>query len=158
MTTVTHLTSGLVIAKVVNSFFSQPLQPEHVIVISAAFALLPDVNLLWHRKLKSHHDDFTHYPAAWIAISGILFIASSFLGLLLFVNTMLHLILDTFGFTIGVKLLAPFNKREYSFTNLERDKADWSLKEKCRFLLKNPGRLNMELGINLLFISFLIFF
>ncbi len=124
MTTLTHIVTGAAVGKVVSRTTQSSL------IFSIAFNIfisnLPDINLFWVKKIKNHHKDFTHYP--FIALILVLFIfviekltsSQLFFTLSFGLSLLLHYFADTFGQTIGIYWLIPFNYKEFSFTKLEK--------------------------------------
>ncbi len=164
MTPVTHIASGLALATILNKvgiihIDIMPLwySPLWVLIISL-ISVLPDINALW-TPIKKHHDDFTHYPLFWLAVGVVLGViefiktgqvelAILFAGLIL-----LHFVLDTVGFSLGLKWLAPFSYKEYSFTSLNKDILEFSLKDKGKTYLKYTA---LKIEIVILIFSVLI--
>lgn len=127
MTNLTHLTVGVALGQLLVSIDSQGLYQPHTIVLTSIFlSQLPDVNLLW-KPVKDHHNDFTHIPIFWIILSVCVSVVEYFIfqsivfGLLVASSSLLHMGMDTFGKTIGIRWFAPFYKHEFSFTKLEKD-------------------------------------
>lgn len=152
MIILTHITSALVIAKFVDIYVPHPYSQELLYGVSVACSLVPDVNVLWHKKMKTHHDDFTHYPIFWTSVGLLSSFISPFFGFLLLSNTLFHLLLDTFGYTIGVKWFMPFSGKEYSFTILNKDKIDHSYMERVYYFIQHPSELKIQLLFNFVFI------
>ena len=155
MTTITHITAGLVIAKYTNLYLPHSYSPELIYGASVVCSLLPDINVLWHKKLITHHNDFTHYPIFWLCTSLGIFLINRFWGLLILLNTLVHLTLDTFGWRIGVRWLMPFKNKEYSFTKLIADKSDLTVQKIFQHLKNNPTNLVLEVSFNIVFICLL---
>jgi len=149
MTFLSHTFSGIA----VGAITSQITGVDHHITIPVCivFSITPDINILW-RKITEHHRDFTHYPVFWLLTAIVVFLAEYFLGsssfiftLSLLASTIVHLLLDTFGISLGVHWLAPFSYREFSFTNLDKSGLDRTPKEKAISFFKS-GHFLYELG------------
>jgi len=150
MTFLAHALSGAVIGAVLTETTGANYTITALVCI--VFSLLPDLNLIW-KKISDHHRDFTHYPIFWLMVVAVVFLMEYFTGsttfiltLSLFASTFVHLLLDTFGITLGVHWLAPFNYHEYSFTSLDKSGLDRSPKEKAVSFYKSKHIL-YELGI-----------
>ncbi|HRN71208.1 MAG TPA: metal-dependent hydrolase [Candidatus Woesebacteria bacterium] len=100
--------------------------------LNIGLSLLPDINLLW-RKISDHHNDFTHYPLLWVILATIVWYlepSPHIYSLSILLSGLFHLILDTFGMTIGVHWLAPFNSKEFSFTKIHAQPEQKSMMSK----------------------------
>jgi hypothetical protein len=140
MTTVSHTFVGAAIGSVIAS--ANPefdlLQRSTLILLCVFLSNFPDINLLWHRSLKTHHRDVTHFPIFTLAVTAIVFLME--LSMLpaggyiftkcVFLSLSAHLLMDTFGNTVGVHWLYPFSMREFSFTSLRKEVLDESLKKR----------------------------
>lgn len=149
MTFLTHAVTGAAVGVVL----SETTGVDYTIAVPAsiAFSLFPDINLLW-RGISDHHRDFTHYPVFLITVTVLVFLFEYFLGsasyilsLSLLFSSMLHLVLDTFGVSLGVHWLAPFNYREFSFTPLDKSSSHIPHTEKALLFYKS-GQFLYELG------------
>jgi len=72
----------------------------------------------------NHRRYITHAPILWFILAlGIYFFSAStyhkYLGLLLFLGTLSHFILDSFDY--GIMWLWPLNKKVFSFRNTGKD-------------------------------------
>lgn len=100
--------------------------------LNIGLSLLPDVNLLW-KKISDHHNDFTHYPLLWVILATIVWYlepATHIYSISVLLSGLFHLILDTFGMTIGVHWFAPFHSKEFSFTKIHEQPKQKSMKSK----------------------------
>lgn len=149
MTFLSHALSGAAVGIVLT----ETTGVDYKISVPAcvAFSLLPDLNLAW-KKISDHHRDFTHYPIFWLMVAAVVFLLEYFTGsatfiftLSLLASTFVHLLLDTFGITLGVHWLAPFSYREFSFTNLDKSGLNRSHKQKAVSFYKSRHIL-YELG------------
>ncbi|OGG95768.1 hypothetical protein A2V95_01035 [Candidatus Kuenenbacteria bacterium RBG_16_41_7] len=107
--------------------------------------MLPDLDILWAKKLNSHHVTYLHSPLFWIAIFIVLYIINFLFNLfgnwilyLYSFQVILHLLFDFIaGRTGGIPLLYPFVKREFSFLPLNKSRGDFhpsNIKEVIKFL------------------------
>ncbi len=100
--------------------------------LNIGLSLLPDINLIW-RKISDHHNDITHYPFLWVVLATIVWYlepSPHIYSQSILISGLLHLILDTFGMTIGVHWLAPFHSKEFSFTQIHPQPENKSVKSK----------------------------
>lgn len=144
-----HILTGAAVGVVVSE--TTGTDPQIAVPACIVFSIAPDLNLFW-RKITEHHRDFTHYPVFWLLTAVVVFLAEYFLGLPSFIftlsllaSTIVHLLLDTFGISLGVHWLAPFSYREFSFTNLDKSGLDRTPKEKAISFFKS-GHFLYELG------------
>ncbi|MCA9371713.1 metal-dependent hydrolase [Candidatus Woesebacteria bacterium] len=156
MTTLTHFSAGLVVGAIAQRYLPNSyLHGQTVYAISILASQLPDVNVFW-KPLKTHHDDLTHYPIFWVGMSALTAIVEYVLhktptiGFIIFISTILHMFLDTFGWSIGLRWLAPFSMHEFSFTPLEKDKVDFDNRAKLQSLFRHIS-FKYEILVNLLF-------
>ncbi|MCA9380179.1 metal-dependent hydrolase [Candidatus Dojkabacteria bacterium] len=114
------------------------VDPSLTVPLNIGISLLPDINLLW-RKISDHHDDITHYPIVWIILSIVASVLEGnthIYSLSILFSGIMHLILDTFGMTIGVHWFAPFNSKQFSFTKIHPQTASGDLKAKILQFLR----------------------
>ena len=162
MSTPTHILTGLFLGLSTVNIFETPINSLIVVIISILFAQLPDINVLWHSSLKSHHDDFTHYPLFWLLVIPIIafietqILSSTYFSSLLVVNIFLHLIADTFGYYIAVKWLWPFSQKHFSFTPLRDEVMPGSFGEWLFKYIQSSYKW-IEIGwVSFFFMAFLI--
>lgn len=163
MTNPSHLVAGLVIGKAVNSLAPATyLSIEQVYLVSATFSQIPDLNLLW-RNSREHHKDFTHYPFFWVFLVLVIFLCEYFLSssyilsLLLFLNLALHILMDSFGWRVGMYWFAPFNYKEFSFTKLDEFPQEPKRNLKREILsFFSHGVFKAEVTLNILSLIYLI--
>lgn len=129
MTTATHIMMGVTLGSVLATINSTNpvLSGKEIILLTTVISVLPDANIIANRKLTTHHSDYSHYPITALVISVVVFVVELFFGAsfvftqIIFFALALHYLMDTFGHTIGVHWLYPFDKREFSFTKLRRE-------------------------------------
>lgn len=135
MTTPVHIIQGCCLGIVISEIYQVPL--EFSIPIALISCLLYDVNSLII-PISKHHSDFTHYPIiinAFIFFAFILGVLPQWILITALFGANIHFLLDTFGMTIGIYWLYPFNKREYSFTSLVKPEHELSTKERVNFYI-----------------------
>lgn len=144
-----HILTGVAVGVVISE--TTGTDPRITVPACIVFSIAPDSNLFW-KKITEHHRDFTHYPIFWLLTAVVVFLAEYFLGLSSFIftlsllaSTIVHLLLDTFGISLGVHWLAPFSYREFSFTDLDKSGLDRTPKEKAVSFFKS-GHFLYELG------------
>lgn len=96
---------------------------QWVVMSTLVFSILPDIDVVFLGRVAGHHQTITHTPIFWLSSGFCLWAASKFfkqpkvvavsIGLL--VGSLSHMVLDTFGMSMGVAWLAPFSQKEYSF-------------------------------------------
>lgn len=144
----THLVTGAAVGLSIYAL-SPELSAQSlplVVGLNVALSGAPDIDLLWKKNLRNHHDSLTHYPIFWIALTIILAILEKLVGhsgfvltRSLLISTLIHLILDTFGFATGIKWLWPLSNREFSFTTLQKDIQYKGLVNYLSFYIKNTN-------------------
>jgi hypothetical protein len=106
------------------------------ILLSAIFAIFPDLDILWSKSLKDHHDSAFHMPFFWATVT-VLFLVlglsvkwvDTYVVLLLFIQVFVHLTLDFItGRFAGLKLLAPFSDTWYSMFELKPRHGNFNVK------------------------------
>lgn len=157
MTFLTHAITGVAIGILIDSNSNSIYGSLFIISTSVIFSILPDINIFW-KDLHNHHKDVTHYPSFWV-FALILILALEIIlsgqyifSFMLFINVLMHLFLDTFGFRNGMLLLFPLSKKEYSITKIQKSQ-DISIKEYI-LLYKQNGNLLYE--ISFIFIAEMI--
>lgn len=155
MTTAAHIAIGLVIAKTFNNYTPSQYDSGFVYTSSVFFSVLPDLNILWHRNISTHHKDFFHYPLLWLLIGLITILINQFLGLLFTINLVVHFLMDTLGWTTGIYWLMPWNNNEFSFAPLQKERVNYSLKQRITTYIKQ-GRFLIELAVIVLAIAYLV--
>ncbi len=143
MLTTTHLLSGIAIGTFFVSIDGNTHIESSIMFLSAGISILPDINMIWHNRVSTHHQSFTHYPflvilfTIIISLVEFLVFKDIFYSMLISLNLILHLILDLFGLTIGIHLLWPFSNKEFSITKLHKELTNSNFKEKFRFIIRN---------------------
>ncbi len=142
MTHLSHITSAIAISQAFIPIINENSIVNMVII--TIFAIWPDINLLWHRDLKTHHFDWTHYPIFPITILVFLILAQMILrvnlhiGMLFSISWIWHIFLDTFGIQNGVRWFWPISDKEFSFTKLTKfTKQKFKLSEEIKYAFKN---------------------
>jgi hypothetical protein len=81
--------------------------------------LLPDLDVLWTHGIRHHHETVFHMPIFWVVASLGAIAISPWVGYGMLIGSMQHMILDTFGYAMGLRWMAPFSNEEFSFTKLK---------------------------------------
>lgn len=130
MTFFTHAIVGAAVGLVVSDLTG--VEAVVAVPLNVGLSLLPDINLFW-RKISDHHNDVTHYPSFWVIMATLIWYVESetrLYSISVLLSGLIHLILDTFGMTIGVHWLAPFHLKEFSFTKIHSQPEQKSIKSK----------------------------
>ena len=86
-------------------------------------ALIPDIDFVFFKNIKDHHNSIPHSPLFWILVSSILYLLAFLTENTLLENyviaftigVLVHLFLDWFsGRTAGIRVFYPFSKKVYS--------------------------------------------
>ncbi len=162
MSTPTHILAGVALGTLANTTMTntEPFTRVGIVVLAIVFSILPDINMLWKKRLQLHHKDPTHYPAITLVVGGLLFLAelllgSSFVITKLWLACMLfHLFLDTFGSVIGVHWFWPFSKKQFSFLKLNSHVFDAHVFHRTLAYIRSVGQIEVMLDIILLFVVF----
>jgi len=118
--------AGIFLAILVSEVSAQSLTFSFVIA-GIAFALLPDVDFIYHVFKKGtyrdahRHREMLHYPLIFIP-AGMLLIAivNPIWSLLFGLAYLVHLVHDSIGIGWGVQWLYPFKKDHFSFLYIYR--------------------------------------
>lgn len=86
------------------------------LIIYFMISLIPDIGLLWSKKIKGHHKNILHAPLFWILILIVGFLIGIQKYTILISSLILfHLFCDFLTVKItGIPLFYPFSKKEYS--------------------------------------------
>lgn len=142
----THLAGGFIAlsaAKPAIDFYVDPGTSRKLIVVGLLLSLLIDLDGLWIAN-PNHHISLLHYPLFWLGVSITTFIGGVLLqsgtlkalAIVIAVASFTHLLLDTFGVTMGIFWLWPVSMQEFSFLQLHpifENLVDWFL-----FYIKQP--------------------
>lgn len=111
MTRATHKTTGMVITTLIGMYLHAPLIVGIEYIIVSWFAsTFADIDL----KLEIKHRLVTHNLLFCLVLSGSIGYFNKGIGLIVFVNYILHLVLDTCT-VMGIPWLYPFSNKYYSF-------------------------------------------
>lgn len=142
----THLAAGyVVVSRIVNTEKIATAHTTRNRTILLIWGLVLSVGMdLDFTNIADHHRTLMHYPLFWLTLCGLLFIGGRVLrndflasfASITFITAMLHLILDTFGVTLGIYWLYPFSDREFSFLTLHPPIPDFG--EWLRFYIRQP--------------------
>lgn len=132
-----HIAAGYLVAKVYETIFHPHIsliQSKQLLWLGALFGFLPDLDMfLAFFNLKSftiqpekadHRAYLTHIPYLWLLLGVIIWIIgkifgsvfTSSIGIVLFLSTWSHFILDSIYF--GVQWLWPFSKKCFALFNI----------------------------------------
>jgi hypothetical protein len=130
MTFLSHAFVGASVGVILSN--TTGVDPSLTVPLNIGLSLIPDINLLW-RKISNHHNDITHYPILWVTLTIVVFLLEGnahIYSLSILFSGIMHLILDTFGMTIGVHWLAPFHSKQFSFTKLHNQPKERNIRSK----------------------------
>lgn len=97
-----------------------------LILISVAFALLPDLDFIIYKVFGIHQDkgykhrELFHYPLLYLPLGSFLIFHffGRYLAIAFFLASFLHFVHDSIAYGRGVKWLFPFSKDGYAFIYL----------------------------------------
>jgi len=132
-----HLSGGYLATGAVLSLFSLPLSSAEInalYIIGTIAGEIPDIDLFAfyfekkkdsHSSNDTHREYLTHTPFFWLIFSSIislfgLIFSSSFvmiLGLIVFVGTISHFILDSIDY--GIVWFSPFYKKRFAIFEMK---------------------------------------
>lgn len=123
MNFISHMFSGFLVLHILAVYMPVHFaKTEMFILLSAVFAIFPDLDIIWSKSLKDHHDSAFHMPFFWGVVT-VLFLVlglsvksiDPYVVLLFFAQVFTHLLLDyTTARFAGIHLLAPFSDKRYS--------------------------------------------
>lgn len=127
MNAVSHMFSGIFVLHILSVYMPEHYSKTYMfILLSAIFAVFPDLDLFWSKSLKDHHDTAFHMPFFWAVVTAVFLVLGltikqidPFVVLLFFIQVFFHLFLDfvTARFA-GIKLLYPLSHKKYSMFKL----------------------------------------
>ena len=164
MNTISHTFAGILVLKLLSVMFPDIfLMTFPMMMLSIIFANLPDIDVLWSKKLNEHHKSILHAPIFWVSILFIGLVISQATNLisdaiilLFFIQGVFHLFFDfIFGRTVGVPLFYPLSDKEYSLYPLRPKYSDFNpwfsnTKKHFRYIrhyLKNETLVAFEFAI-----------
>ena len=110
--------AGILVSLFVSNLYGFDATPIFIL-LGVAFALLPDIDMLWYllRKPARHdHRVFTHYPLFYLPACFLIYIfLGPIYGTLFTLCVVMHLVHDTIGLGWGIAWLAPFSQRKFRF-------------------------------------------
>jgi hypothetical protein len=117
--------AGMLIAIALQQLFHAP-HDLWVVGLGVAFALLPDIDMLWYLSKqpaqRGHdHRTYPHYPLVWApSIACTYLVFGAFTGTLLLACITMHLLHDTFGLGWGIKWLWPLSQKKFHYAAVAR--------------------------------------
>jgi len=132
-----HIAAGFITAKALLHFSHQNFTPHErqaLLLWGMLFGFIPDIDTfigfirektLFAVSQKNNHRKFvTHAPIIWLAMGLIVILVApnvywKYVGLLLWLGSWSHFILDTVQY--GIMWLWPFSKRIYAVMDREKD-------------------------------------
>ncbi len=138
MTFLGHVAGAYLAVQLVNTVDpSLNLDQASILIVGVMGGVIPDIDALFYKQVKNHHDSPLHIPLFWAAVFLVLFAMNYALGISLqkyiiavFVGVFSHFFLDWYGGRIaGVKFLYPFSQKRYSLFPLQFDKGSIPLRD-----------------------------
>ncbi len=175
MTLPAHIAGGYLALKIANRIDPNfGFEQNSLMLVGIMGALIPDVDYVFFKNIKDHHNGIPHSPLFWILMSSItcLFAFSTENILLMSyiiaftIGVLVHLFLDWFsGRTAGIRVFYPFSKKVYSLYPLNPKKGEVSTSlipnkshlEFFRFYAQNKFLLSVEILIMLIGFGLFIF-
>lgn len=162
---ISHILSSFLILYALASTSSSVEITPLTLTLSVFFAVLPDLDFLFSKTMKDHHNTFLHAPLFWAAmlLIGINISQNTqnplvyTIVLLLFVQTTTHLFFDFLtARTTGIQLLSPFSYKNFSLFTIVPEKGDFhpilarkdQYAEYFRHYFKNKKALTFEILVS----------
>jgi len=123
-----HIAGGYLALHIVNKI--NPLlrlTTTGLLIAGLIGSVLPDIDFVFFKYIKDHHNSWPHTPLFWIAIYLIVFSLGFVLknqimkdySTALIIGILSHFFLDWFsGRTAGIRILYPFSQHVFSFCPL----------------------------------------
>lgn len=175
MTIPAHISGGYIALNIINRISPNlELTNNELMIAGLIGSVLPDIDYVFFKYVKDHHNSWTHTPVFWIAIYIIVLILSLVFNepilrsysTALIIGIFTHLFLDWYsGRTTGIRILYPYSKKVFSLyqINPNKGKVSTSLKpnqehiEFFKFYAKNKFLLFSEIGLILAGVLLVIF-
>lgn len=132
MTLPAHLSGGYIAINLVDKINpSLELGSGCLLFAGLIGSVLPDIDFVFFKYMKDHHNSWPHTPLFWIAIYLIFFSIGIFLrnqiiqnySTALIIGILTHLFLDWFnGRAAGIRIFYPFSEKLYSLFPLSPEK------------------------------------
>lgn len=171
MTLPAHLAAGYLAIKLVDNINpSLGFGANELLLAGVVGSALPDVDFVFFKHIKDHHNSWFHAPSFWMFICLILILISLFLSnqgfrnisIALSIGLFTHLFLDWFaGRTAGIRVFYPISKKMFSLypLNPQKGKVTTSLIPKkehwefFKFYSQNKFLLSVEILLIVLGLS-----
>jgi hypothetical protein len=124
MTPFGHIGGGLLVARAAEKIIFKGEVSAATLGIVVILSVLPDLDSMfaflfrkWRpgQKKLDHHDYVTHTPIFYICLSIAVWVGiGKDLGILIFLLTLTHLVIDSYGTADGIMWLWPMSKRKFS--------------------------------------------
>lgn len=168
-----HVAGGYVAISVIDSIYPNlGFGSGGLLLAGLVGSVLPDIDFVFFKYVKDHHNSWLHTPIFWIILYVIVFIIGIVVqnnGIIIYntaflIGTITHLFLDWFsGRTAGIRISYPFSIKVFSLypLNPQKGKVLTSLfptkehREFFKFYAKNKFLLCFEMS--LVMIGFLLF-
>lgn len=175
MTLPAHISGGYIALNLVNKINpSLGLATGNLLVVGLIGSVLPDIDFVFFKYMKDHHNSWPHAPLFWIAIYLIFFSIGIFLrnqiiqnyNTALIIGILTHLFLDWFsGRTAGIRIFYPFSEQVFSLCPLNPKKGEVPTSifpnkeyiEFFKFYAQNKFLLFSEIGLTITGIFLFVF-
>lgn len=176
MTLPAHISGGYLALNLINKINPNlGLSTNGLMIAGLVGSVLPDIDFVFFKYVKDHHNSWPHAPLFWIAIYLLVFALSLILknqaikdySTALIIGILTHLFLDWFnGRTAGIRIFYPLSERVFSLYSLNPEKGKiptfiFPNKEYGEFFLKfyvqNKFLLFSEIGLTISGIFLFIF-
>lgn len=170
-----HISGGYLALNIVNKIYPNlGLSTNGLMVAGLVGSVLPDIDFVFFKYVKDHHNSWVHAPLFWIAIYLVIFT----LGLIiknqvikdystaLIIGILTHLFLDWFsGRTAGIRIFYPFSEQVFSLYPLNPKKGEVPTSifpnkeyiEFFKFYAQNKFLLFSEIGLTITGIFLFVF-
>ncbi len=167
MTLPAHISGGYLALNLVNKIApSLELSSGGLMVAGLVGSVLPDVDFVFFKYVKDHHNSWPHVPLFWIAIYLVVFTLGFILknqiikgySTALMIGVLTHLFLDWFsGRTAGIRIVYPFSEQVFSLYPLNPQKGEVPTSilpnkeyvEFFKFYAQNKFLLFSEIGLTI---------
>lgn len=163
----THISGGYLALNIVNKINPNlGLSTNGLMIAGLVGSVLPDIDFVFFKYVKDHHNSWPHAPLFWIAIY-LLIITLGFIlknqiikgySTALIIGILIHLSLDWFsGRTAGIRIFYPFSEQVFSLYPLNPQKGEVPTSifpnkeyvEFFKFYAQNKFLLFSEIGLTI---------
>jgi len=134
MTLPAHISGGYLALNIVNKINPNlGLSTNGLIIAWLVGSVLPDIDFMFFKYVKDHHNSWPHAPLFWIAIYLTVLTPGFILknqiikgySTALIIGILIHLFLDWFsGRTAGIRMFYPFSQQVFSLYPLNPQKGE----------------------------------